>query len=118
MKSIETKTKKTQPGMSKRSNPLSLDKVTETKEVTRALPKKKPVENTPSTTIIETLQGPKQLSIFLPLFNQALVETIKAQYPTLTYVQLIEKAWLRLLADEKPTAYKTLVAQGEKEGKE
>jgi hypothetical protein len=54
--------------------------------------------------------------MFLPSFNKALVTAIKAEFPDLNYVQAIEKAWLLLLAQEKPKAYADLLAALKKDG--
>lgn len=112
---------KTHTGMIKRSNPLSLEKeATVVKEVSKpSAPKKQPetkVVGTTKETKVE-LTGPKQIAMFMPIFNKELVTTIKANYPELSYVQVIEKAWLSLLAQEKPKTYEALVAALKKQGK-
>lgn len=112
---------KTHTGMIKRSNPLSLEKeVSVFKEVSKPSPTKKPadkkvINNTKSKSVV--LTGPKQIAMFMPIFNKELVKTIKAKYPDLSYVQIIEKAWLLLLSLEQPKAYEALLATIEKQGK-
>ena len=107
---------KTHTGMIKRANPLSLEKATEVSQAPGTPVKKKTTETKANTSAIETLKGPKQLAMFLPSFNKALVTAIKAEFPELNYVQAIEKAWLLLLAQEKPKAYAELLAALKKDG--
>jgi hypothetical protein len=117
MKEKETKpTAKTNSGIMKRSNPLSLDKeATITKEVTKPTLTKKQLPDIKDVgkgkAVKTSLTGSKQLTIFIPFFNKQLVKTIKATYPDLSYVQIIEKAWLTLLAQDQPKAYDALLAE-------
>ncbi len=113
---------KTHTGMIKRSNPLSLEKeIVATKEVAKPTSTKKAQPETKvggnSKNVISTLTGPKQFAMFMPLFNKELLTAVKAKYPALSYVQLIEKAWLLLLAQEQPKAYEALLAAIERQGK-
>jgi hypothetical protein len=108
---------KTHTGMIKRANPLSLEKATEVSQAPGTPVKKKTTETKANTSApIDALKGPKQLAMFLPSFNKALVTAIKAEFPELNYVQAIEKAWLLLLAQEKPKAYADLLAALKKDG--
>ena len=122
MKEKETKpAMKAHTGMMKRSNPLSLEKEsTIAKEVIKPTLTKKQL---PETNVVgrakdikTLLTGPKQFAMFIPFFNKQLIKTIKATYPDVSYVQLIEKAWLLLLAQEQPKAYEALLAEIDKQG--
>jgi hypothetical protein len=123
MKEKEIKSpSKTNTGMSKRANPLSLEKETGKAKplATSGSVKKAQTESTPvsvTSTTTPTLTGSKQFAFFIPLFNKELMTTIKANYPGIPYGQLIEKALLSLLAQEQPKAYEALLAAIANQGK-
>jgi hypothetical protein len=113
---------KTNTGMNKRANPLSLEK-----EVVKTKPSKDPISDKPSKTEVKpvttlatapkVLTGPKQFALFMPLFNKELIKVIKTSYPDVSYGQLIEKAWLLMLAQEQPKAYEALLVAIANQGK-
>jgi hypothetical protein len=128
MKEKEVKTPaKTNTGMNKRANPLSLEKESLEKEVVKTKPSKDPITDKPSkpepkpvttlATAPKVLTGPKQFALFIPLFNKELMKAIKTSYPDVSYGQLIEKAWLLMLAQEQPKAYEALLVAIANQGK-
>jgi hypothetical protein len=68
-------------------------------------------------TAPQALTGSKQFAFFIPLFNKELIKAIKTSYPNVSYGQLIEKAWLLMLAQEQPKAYEALLAALANQGK-
>lgn len=111
----ETKSTNRLPtGMIKRANPLTLNASEET-----PVPVKKTAPKKTSTTKIAqpvavSLKGPKQLMLFLPLVDKALLTALKTAFPTLSNQALVEKALLTLLKESRPNAYDDLIKSTKK----
>ena len=108
-KDIQKLPAKTPTGMIKRSNPLSLGANT-TSPNAKLVNKKTVTVNSKKPSV--TLSGPKAFMFFIPMINRKLLQAIKAAYPQAKLSELVEKALLQLLKDERPNAYDELFKSG------